>query len=95
MLAVQFQKLNRCDLWWIFLEALLKKSIFSPFARKVLSHIHDYLGKHIPIISLLLLKVSPHNDNSIPYIKSVDFFGNSLENVDFFPICKENTSPYP
>jgi hypothetical protein len=49
----------------------LEKVDFSPFARKVLSHIHDYLGKHISIISLLLHKVSPHNDDSIPYVKSV------------------------
>jgi hypothetical protein len=39
----------------------LKKLIFSQFARKILSHIHDYLEKHISIISLLLHKVSPHN----------------------------------
>jgi hypothetical protein len=49
----------------------LEKVDFSPFARKILSHIHDYLGKRISIISLLLHKVSPHNDDSIPNIKSV------------------------
>jgi hypothetical protein len=47
----------------------LEKSIFSPFARKIFSHIHDYLGKRISIISLLLHKVSPYNVDSIPYIK--------------------------
>jgi hypothetical protein len=34
----------------------LGKVDFFPFARKVLSHIHDYLGKHISITFLLLHK---------------------------------------
>jgi hypothetical protein len=49
----------------------LEKVDFSPFARKILSHIHDYLGKHISIISLLLHKVFSRNDDSIPNIKSL------------------------
>jgi hypothetical protein len=49
----------------------LEKVDFSPFARKVLSHIYDYLGKNISIISLLLQNVSPHNGDSILNIKYV------------------------
>jgi hypothetical protein len=71
----------------------LKKSIFSPFLRKILSHIHDYLGKHISIISLLLHRVSTHVGGSIPKIKPVcplvDFYGSSLEKVDFSPFARK------
>jgi hypothetical protein len=46
----------------VFFWKLSCKSRFFLFARKILSHVHDYLGKHISIISLLLHKVSPHYD---------------------------------
>jgi hypothetical protein len=49
-----------------FYGSSLEKVDLSPFARKVLPRIHDYLGKRISIISLLLHKVFPHNDDSIP-----------------------------
>jgi hypothetical protein len=49
----------------------LEKVDFSPFARKILSHIHDYLGKRISFISLLLHRVSTHVGGSIPCVKSV------------------------